>query len=105
MLQMNPNPPQGYSWTKITLNYKCHLMLVTSSSLKNHILEKLHSSTLARYSSFQKTYAHAQRSFFWLGMKNDIYTFVSECDIFQHNKGELIRPLGTLQPLPIPTSI
>ena len=38
-------------------------------------------------------------------MKKDIYTFISECDICQRNKGELIRPLGTLQPLPIPTSI
>ena len=38
-------------------------------------------------------------------MKKDIYSFISECDICQHNKGELIKPPGTLQPLPIPASI
>ena len=38
-------------------------------------------------------------------MKKDIYHFISECDICQRNKGELIKPLGILQPLPIPASI
>jgi hypothetical protein len=38
-------------------------------------------------------------------MKKDIYTFVYQCDTCQSNKGELIRPLGTLHPLPIPTYI
>ena len=38
-------------------------------------------------------------------MKKDIYTFICKCDICQCNKGELIKPLGTLQPLPILASI
>ena len=38
-------------------------------------------------------------------MKKDIGTFVFECDTCQHNKGELIKPLGQLQPLPILASI
>ena len=61
--------------------------------------------TIAGHSGFQKTYARARRSFFWPGMKKDIYRFISEFDICQRNKGELIKPRGTLQPLPIPTSI
>jgi hypothetical protein len=65
----------------------------------------LHSSTIAGHSGFQKTYAHARRSFFWEGMKKEILTFVTECDIFQHNKGETVKTLGALQSLPIPTSI
>ena len=38
-------------------------------------------------------------------MKNDIYSFIYECDICQRNKGELMKPLGTLQPPPILASI
>lgn len=98
---MDPNQPDGYSWTNHTLKYKCWLVLVPTSSLKNMILTELHSSSLVGHSKFHKTYDRAQCSSFWPGMMKDIYTFVSECDIFQHNKGELIRPLGTLHSLPI----
>lgn len=38
-------------------------------------------------------------------MKRDIGTFFSECDTCQCNKWELIKPLGQLQLLPIPSSI
>jgi hypothetical protein len=43
--------------------------------------------------------------FFWEGMKQDIGTFVAECDTCQCNKGETIKSSGTLQPLPIPPTI
>jgi hypothetical protein len=43
--------------------------------------------------------------FFWNGMKKDVHTFVAECDVCQHNKGETIKPPGTLQPLLIPPII
>jgi len=35
-------------------------------------------------------------------MKHDIHTFVVECDTYQHNKGEMVKAPGTLQPLLIP---
>eukprot|EP00253_Pinus_taeda_P002216 PITA_02216 len=38
-------------------------------------------------------------------MKNGILTFVGECDVCQRHKGEIIKLPGTLQPLPIPTSV
>ena len=104
-IQTNPKPPQGYSWTESTLKYKGQWVLNPTSPLKTRILRELHSSATVGHSGFQKTYARARRSFFWPGMKNDIYTFIFECDICQCNKGELIKPLGTLQTLPIPASI
>ena len=39
------------------------------------------------------------------GMKQDVCTFVVECDVCQCNKGEIVKSLGTLQLLPIPPSI
>eukprot|EP00253_Pinus_taeda_P023695 PITA_23695 len=38
-------------------------------------------------------------------MKKDILTFVAECDVCQRHKGEIVKSLGTLQPLPISASI
>jgi len=38
-------------------------------------------------------------------MKKYILTFVAECDVCQHHKGETIKSVGTLQPFPIPTSV
>jgi len=65
----------------------------------------MYSSPLAGHSGFHKTYACARISFFWVGMKNDILTFVVECDICQQNKGETIKTPRALQSLPIPTTI
>jgi hypothetical protein len=39
------------------------------------------------------------------GIKQDICTFVVECDVCQRNKGETVKALGTLQPYPIPPAI
>jgi hypothetical protein len=38
-------------------------------------------------------------------MKHDIHNFVAESEVFQRNKGEKIKYLSTLQPLPIPPAI
>ena len=66
---------------------------------------ELHSSSLTGHSGFWNTYARPWFYFFCPGMKKDIGTFVSKFDTFQWNKGELVKPLGTLQPLPILSSI
>ena len=34
-------------------------------------------------------------------MKEDIYTFVVECDTFQIHKGEIVKSIGEVQLLPI----
>jgi hypothetical protein len=60
---------------------------------------------MAGHSEFTKTYDRVKRSFFWDGMKQDIHNFVIECDVCQCNKGEIVKSLGTLQPLPIPLAI
>jgi len=65
----------------------------------------LHSSPIAGHSGFHQTCAHARRAFFWAGMKKDILTFVAECYICQHNKGEMVNTQGALHSLPIPATI
>lgn len=97
--------PKGYTWKQGMLKYKDRLVLALASGLKQHILIEMHSSSLAAHSGFQKRYAHARRSFFWAGMKKDIFTFVVECDIYQRHKGETVKCLGALQSLPIMATI
>jgi len=38
-------------------------------------------------------------------MKQDIRKFVAKCEVCQCNKGEIVKSVGTLQPLPIPPAI
>jgi hypothetical protein len=38
-------------------------------------------------------------------MKQDVRTFVVECDVCQHKKGETLKSFGTLQPISIPPAI
>jgi hypothetical protein len=81
------------------------LYLSKQSNLKSTVLSELHATPTTGHSGFTKTYDRVKRSFFWDGMKQDIHNFVAECDVCQCNKGETVKSLGTLQPLPIPPAI
>jgi hypothetical protein len=105
--QLKSNAPTspGYSCLHDELRYKGHLYLCKQSKLKSMVLLELHATPTAGHSGFTKTYDKVKRSFFWDGMKQDIHNFVVECDVCQRNKGETVKSLGTLQPLPIPPAI
>jgi hypothetical protein len=81
------------------------LYLSKQSNLKSTVLSELHATPTTGHYGFTKTYDRVKHSFFWDGMKQDIHNFVAECDMCQHNKGETIKLLGTLQPLSIPPAI
>jgi hypothetical protein len=66
------------------------------------VLSELHATPTARHSGLTKTYDRVKRYFFWDGMKQDVRNFVVECDVFQHNKGEIVKSPRTLQLLLIP---
>ena len=69
------------------------------------MLSDFHASPTVGHWGFTKTYEQVKGSFFWDGMKQDVRNFVGECDVCQHNKGEIVKSPGTLQPLPIPPAI
>jgi hypothetical protein len=94
-----------YSWLHEEIRYKGCLYLSKQSKLKSTVLSELHATPIPGHSRFTKTYERVKRSFFWDGMKHDIHNFVSKCDVYQRNKGEIVKLLGTLQPLPIPLAI
>jgi hypothetical protein len=69
------------------------------------VLYELHATPTSGHSGFTKTYDWVKHSFFWDGIKQDIRTFVAECEVCQCNKGETIKYPSTLQPLLIPPAI
>jgi hypothetical protein len=69
------------------------------------VLSELHATPTTGHSGFTKTYDKVKCSFFGDGMKQDIHNFVAECDVCQHNKGQIVKSSGTLQPLLIPPTI
>jgi hypothetical protein len=81
------------------------LYLSKQSKLESTVLFELHATPTAGHSGFTKTYDRVKRYFFWDGMKQDIHNFFVECEVCQRNKGEIVKSPGTLQPLPIPSSI
>jgi hypothetical protein len=54
---------------------------------------------------FPKPMTGSNVPFFWDGMKQDVHNFLVECDVCQCNKGETVKPPGTLQLLTIPPII
>ena len=85
-LSEDPDSSADYSWMYDILRYKDRVVISPTSTLKTCILEKLRSSPIVGHSCFQNTYARTCCSFFWTGMKNDILTFVVECDVCQCKK-------------------
>jgi hypothetical protein len=77
----------GYSWNNETVCYKVHLYLCKQSQLKSTMIFEHHDSPIAGHSGFTKTYERVKLSFLWEGMKQDIHTFLVECELCQHKKG------------------
>uniref|UniRef100_A0A2N9GGR4 Chromo domain-containing protein n=1 Tax=Fagus sylvatica TaxID=28930 RepID=A0A2N9GGR4_FAGSY len=84
------------------LFHKGRLYLSENGTLKPKVLTLLHDSPLGGHSGYLKTYQRAKKDWFWKGMKQDIKSYVKECDTCQRIKSETTRPAGLLQPLPIP---
>jgi hypothetical protein len=94
--QLQDNSPVSpeYSWHNEELRYKGHLYLRKQSQLKSMVLSELHATPTTGHSGFTKTYDRVKHSFFWDGMKQDVHTFVVECDVCQCNKGETVKSPG-----------
>jgi hypothetical protein len=94
-----------YSWNNEELRYKGCLYLCKQSQLKCIVISELHASPIAGHSGFSKTYERVKHFFFLEGMKQDVRTFVVDYEVCQRKKGEIVKAMGTLQPLPIPPTI
>jgi hypothetical protein len=67
------------------------------------VLQALHNSGLGGHSGIAATYNKVKSLFSWPGIKQDVTTFVNNCQVCQQSKSEHSRLPGLLQPLPVPT--
>jgi hypothetical protein len=104
-LQANSLVSPGYSLHNDEIQYKGHFYLSNQSQLKSKVLYELHAPPIVGNSGSTKTHDQVKRYFLWDGMKHDIHNFVEECDVFQCNKGKIVKSLSTLQSLLIPPAI
>ena len=77
-------------------------MVAPHSSYQAIIPKEFHSSPIASHSGFLHTYKRVRQLFYSKSMKNFIKKFVTECDVCQRHKSEIVATPGLLQPLPIP---
>jgi hypothetical protein len=69
------------------------------------VLFEINATSTTRHSGFTKTYDKVKHSFLGDGMKQDVHTFMAECDFYQCKKRETFKSLGILKPLLIPPTI
>jgi transposase InsO family protein/translation initiation factor IF-1 len=74
------------------------------SALRKRIIAECHDCPSAGHLGHTKTLQRVARRFWWPHMSRSIYSYVVACPSCQRNKPVMQRPLGLLQPLPVPTS-
>lgn len=92
--------PSEYSFKDDILLWKGKYYVGASTNLINKIVQVLHDGTEGGHSGVLTTYKRVDNQFIWPKMKQDIATWVQECDICQKNKSEHVPLLGLLQPIP-----
>lgn len=102
-MQKDPSVSNTFVWNNDSLWYNDCLYICKESQLKQKVLLELHTYPIGEHSGFLKTYHRVKKEFFWEGLKNDVQRFVEECLVCQKNKVEMVKTLGLLQPLKIPS--
>lgn len=69
------------------------------------LLEEFHSTPLGGHMGKAKTLRWLWENFFWDNIRRDVYRLVSENRVCQQMKHECRKPVGLLQPLPIPSGL
>ncbi|KAF7119456.1 hypothetical protein RHSIM_Rhsim13G0234900 [Rhododendron simsii] len=100
-LSNDPTSNEGYNLSQGVLTYKGRLVVNSDAQLRAFIMQEIHATPLGGHSGTEKTYRRAKRSFYWKGMRKELFAFVANCDTCQRNKTETVAVPGLLQPLPI----
>ncbi|CAM6099004.1 unnamed protein product [Calypogeia fissa] len=72
------------------------------SSLRTSILSEAHDTPVAGHLGVRKTIDQLQRAYWWPHMNRDVEAYVRSCLGCQQKKSSNQKPIGLLQPLPIP---
>lgn len=81
------------------------MVIPKDQDLRRLLLTEFHASKVGGHAGISRTFHRLSSNFFWPGMRADVKTFVSECQICQQMKDTSLQPAGLLMPLPIPSAI
>lgn len=101
---------KGEARSEYTMNneftfYDTRFCLGPTSDLIPTVMTELHNSRQGGHAGYFRTLQKIKTRFFWIGMNRRIKEFVAACVTCQQTKILPVRPLGLLQPLPIPEAI
>lgn len=84
--------------------FKGNQLCIPRTSLREYIIQDLHSGGLATHIGRDKTIANVSTRFYWPKMKYDIMDFIAKCGVCQRAKGH-VQNIGLYTPLPVPNTI
>lgn len=79
------------------------LYIPSGGDLRKQLLYEAHDVPTSGHLGAHKTLERLQRAFYWPRMADDVREYVSTCPACQLNKPVNAKPLGLLQPLPVPS--
>jgi len=91
-----------YSWEQGLLFFRNKVVVPASAEIKRMILALRHDSLLAGHPGQAKTLELVNRDYYWPSMKAYVNKYVDGCQLCQRTKPIHQKPVGLLQPLPIP---
>jgi hypothetical protein len=86
----------------VFIRFKDKIWVGTNSALQTKLIASFHSSSLGVHMGIQTTYQRLKEMFHWIGMKEQVDSYVKQCAMCQKGKHELCKYPSLLQPLDIP---
>lgn len=85
--------------------FRGRIFIPSETNLRKLLFEEYHASPGGGHSGVKGTLARLAAAFSWPHMAQDIKAWVRECATCQMHKYSTQKPLGLLQPLPIPSQV
>ena len=86
--------------------YRGHKVVIPScqeaKSLREKLIREHHDLPIAGHMGFKRTKASVERKLYWRRLPSEVQRYVATCDSCCKHKSERQRPIGLLQPLPVP---
>jgi hypothetical protein len=81
------------------LRYKSRIWIGQDSALHKQLISALHDAPVGGHFGFSMTYSRIKKLFVWKGMKNDVKSFVQQCQVCLQSKPDRASYPGKFQPL------
>lgn len=102
-LALNPTDEQGCTFKDGVIRFHGRIWLGNHKGAQQAVLIALHDSGVGGHSGITAIYHKVNALFAWHGLKKDVTHFVSPCATCQQAKHEIVKILGLLQPMPVPS--